>query len=89
MTFEYRIGEDARINIEREIRERTGGLVSAMAGIPIRHPDSPEADVESRLVALELNVERVYRGLLLIARAIDDERAARTRRLAPRDSFEC
>lgn len=57
-----------------EIKEVMGELASASRGLRLRHDASVAEDEESRLVALELNLQALYRGLLEAARQIQDLR---------------
>jgi hypothetical protein len=59
---------------EDELKEEMGDLVSGSGSIPLRHSIPVAGDTESRLVALELNVEKIYRGIMLAGRQIEDLR---------------
>jgi len=66
---------------EDEIKEAMGELASASTGLRLRHAANAGGDAESRLVALELNVQALNRGLLQAARQIQDLRDEISREL--------
>ena len=65
------------MSVEDELNEAMGEAASASAGMRLRHAIPLGGDSESRRVALELNLERIYLGLVFLARQIDDLRTER------------
>jgi hypothetical protein len=59
------------VGAEEEVTKAIGDLASASSFPSLRHQFPMAGDTESRLVALELNIERVRAGLIALARHVD------------------
>jgi hypothetical protein len=77
MTAVHQTREARRVTVEDDLHEAMGKVSSASGGMRLRQVLPTSSDAESRVVALELNLERINRGLLFLARQIEDLRKER------------
>ncbi len=62
------------MSAEENIKQEMGELASADDPMPLRHLFPSRADTDTRLTALEINIQAIYRGVLRAGREIDDLR---------------
>jgi hypothetical protein len=62
------------MSVEDDLNQAMGQASSASGGMRLRQVIPTSGDAESRLVALELNLERINRGLIFLAHQIEDLR---------------
>jgi hypothetical protein len=62
------------MGLEEDLKQEMGDAANAHSGTPLRRmrPLAGDDDHASRLIALETNVQRLERGLILLARKLDE-----------------